>query len=789
MAKKHRIDMVSELTENQHNNGFIVLTTYCFDPFFFDICLLRALQENNPGAEIVVLVDGAQYELSYDRFTHNTGRSYHLVPVYLPKGVFHPKLFLFLSPDGKEGTVYVGSGNITLHGFTSNAELVTKIVLAPSKDGNLRITLIELLTGLLRKYVEEPKVATIFSDLMKGLEPTQPTESADVRTSSVLHNLNRPILQQMLERVGNVKARNALLMAPFLSRNPQVVINLSDGIKVGKVTLALQRGHHNLSDVSGYKKALTSKGVKFEVMESKFSEPSRQFHSKIIYLDGPEKCLLVGSPNLTSGALLETVESGNLECAVLHKGKDFAEILEDVKLTAPDDIKSLLKASEPTESPISSSIKILAADFDDIARTLIIKIEPLTGAANVDVTVEEPLGMIEDEFPHGKSEITLSVPQGIPKEVSVTCKGKTGRRRIFYDRHYFIKRIARSEASFDEISAKLYHDFSMDISELLAIISALARQTLEPDTTTGGRIETRPERKHYLPSRPKGISSPGSLLHDLEALLRWTNSRKGIQRDIEASSTGENSEELSAQSKYPSYLDQDEERTKLVIKILSSLNKIVMLSASTAKTSPSNAILSAQSILLDFFLRIFRQSVDVVVLQRLSQFIDENLQTIQVSDCGKSDLARFFARLAAMSYCYRYAFPHLYLRDVISCSEMAADRNYFEARRFAKELIERYYPEMGFDEENFMDAYCELLPHFLSPNDVFDEVCKIVENLISQTGPTGTELLGKTLLAIKNSHRFVLERLTKTVAERITGCSGMDSKKADYFAKFVSQDS
>ncbi len=81
MAKKDRINLIDEF-KSQKNNDYILLTTYTFDPIFFDNFLLRELIHNNPSSEIVVLVDSEQYERSYDEFTPFTGLKYHLVPIY-----------------------------------------------------------------------------------------------------------------------------------------------------------------------------------------------------------------------------------------------------------------------------------------------------------------------------------------------------------------------------------------------------------------------------------------------------------------------------------------------------------------------------------------------------------------------------------------------------------------------------------------------------------------------------------------------------------------------------------
>lgn len=96
MAQDDRLNLIKEFSE-QKNNKIIILTTFNFDPFFFDSYLLPSLRENNRLAEIVVLVDDGQYHLASNSFTNITGVQYHLIPIRLPRGVFHPKFFMFIS--------------------------------------------------------------------------------------------------------------------------------------------------------------------------------------------------------------------------------------------------------------------------------------------------------------------------------------------------------------------------------------------------------------------------------------------------------------------------------------------------------------------------------------------------------------------------------------------------------------------------------------------------------------------------------------------------------------------
>jgi hypothetical protein len=94
MAKTGKINLITEFSEVQEENDIIILTTFKFGPPFFDIFLMNKILENNPSAEIFILMDGNEYTQSYDSFTNHTGRTYHLIPVFCNKGVFHPKLSL-----------------------------------------------------------------------------------------------------------------------------------------------------------------------------------------------------------------------------------------------------------------------------------------------------------------------------------------------------------------------------------------------------------------------------------------------------------------------------------------------------------------------------------------------------------------------------------------------------------------------------------------------------------------------------------------------------------------------
>ena len=97
-----------------------LFTTYSLSLTFFESIVLRALREVE-CREIWVVADAEGYRSSLmERGSHGVGYEYHLVPVGLRNGVFHPKCCYLAGPDGD--LLVVGSGNLTFGGFGRNLE-------------------------------------------------------------------------------------------------------------------------------------------------------------------------------------------------------------------------------------------------------------------------------------------------------------------------------------------------------------------------------------------------------------------------------------------------------------------------------------------------------------------------------------------------------------------------------------------------------------------------------------------------------------------------------------------
>jgi hypothetical protein len=99
-----------------------LFTTYSLSLTFFESVILRLLRQSG-CREIWVVADAQGYQASLmERRSHGVGQEYHLVPVALPHGVFHPKCCYLEGSDGD--LLAVGSGNLTFGGFGRNLEVL-----------------------------------------------------------------------------------------------------------------------------------------------------------------------------------------------------------------------------------------------------------------------------------------------------------------------------------------------------------------------------------------------------------------------------------------------------------------------------------------------------------------------------------------------------------------------------------------------------------------------------------------------------------------------------------------
>lgn len=276
-----------ELLDGRYEHA--LLTTYSFNLRFFEEAVLRALWAAEVR-NVVVFVDYMQLgEALGDRAPSAAGRAYHLVAAHHALAAFHPKVILL---SGREGArLCVSSANLTADGLMRNAESLigfdshVKGHTAPIRQSG----------DLFRRLsVDAPAhsaaaIQAALSRLPEAVDEPSPF--------SLLHNLDRPLIEAF------PPGDTLTAIAPFVDADGSAAERLGERARLTVIVDAEQ----------------IAAGPGF--FAGPWAVDPRRFearlHGKAYELVTPTgRWTLIGSPNLSTPALLQRASAGNLEVAV-----------------------------------------------------------------------------------------------------------------------------------------------------------------------------------------------------------------------------------------------------------------------------------------------------------------------------------------------------------------------------------------------------------------------------------------------------------------------------------------
>ena len=280
----------------------VVILGFTLDLAFFErFCVPPARQL---GARVTVVADADQ--AMHDAVdVHFAGRSYQHGAAFLP-GAFHPKVAILL---GDEHVWFaIGSGNPTMAGWGHNHELWFVLRGRASAGPRVQAELGAWLQRLPDHVIMPSWIATTLVDVGRRMTPAKVDDThLDIH---LLHNLDTSIVH----KIPHLAATELRLAAPFVDPSGQAVRDLVDRAAPSRLRIALQR---DLSSYNG--PALLDSTAAVEDVEFRDVDDQRTMHGKLIEWTDPSGGVtaVVGSPNLTSAALLGSVGEGrNCELAV-----------------------------------------------------------------------------------------------------------------------------------------------------------------------------------------------------------------------------------------------------------------------------------------------------------------------------------------------------------------------------------------------------------------------------------------------------------------------------------------
>lgn len=361
IERQNIIKLLGDRTNVYHS---ALLTTYSFDPIYFEAVYLSTLRKLGI-TNVVVLMDASMY----DQLLSDSNYQCHRISQYnytlvrkenFHSGVFHPKVVLLFGEE--EGSLIVGSGNLTYSGLANNDEVWN----AFHVQGNNSIHYPLFYQAW--KYISQPanQTSSLVSrqiDWMLEQSPWlhQETTDSTVLLSSgeecaLLYNTaESTILDKLLLSIGDKRIVSIKVIAPFYDAEGDALSALKKQLAPKEMQCILDLERQS----APYSLLKTDTSTVFCKADS-----SNPLHAKIFELQAEDETwLLCGSANAGNMALGTGHYAFNDEvCILLHCNTQrnyIAELgLKYIALTQ-EERKSIIKPKQIEKEQNKLQVKFM----------------------------------------------------------------------------------------------------------------------------------------------------------------------------------------------------------------------------------------------------------------------------------------------------------------------------------------------------------------------------------------------------------------------------------------------
>lgn len=369
-----RLNLYEALLRESYDHG--VICTFEFDPAFFEQDCLDSLRALSHNGNLSVLLDRSTYDEvarlpGAERPTQANLR-YLLHPVSVP-GVFHPKIFLFVSRT--MGRLIFGSSNFTRRGLYSNAELVGCYDFEVDEDESLLPlfrSVYDFLTKVAARWPGEAFCSNLKAMAAEAgwLMPVE--EPPGGPEYEFLHNLEEPLWDQIAYRVPGA-AKTVSIVSRYFDKSPAILDRVYETLTPDKIRIYTQNSTTTLTR-EYLDHPLVREGVA-EIFLCVYEDDDQHqdLHAKAVAVEsGNEILLAFGSANFSTPALMRSAGAGNVEAMLLLHGlsrKRFKpERLFDpgrtaVRLVEAEALQTVVREPKPSLEP--NTIKLFEANLSE----------------------------------------------------------------------------------------------------------------------------------------------------------------------------------------------------------------------------------------------------------------------------------------------------------------------------------------------------------------------------------------------------------------------------------------
>jgi len=314
----------------------IITTFNAYLPFYEEVVLRRLIAAG--CTQNVVLMDARQCAASLaheSTWPRRAGIDYTLIPVLDP-GAFHPKILLRLGK--KQGSLFVGSHNLTVAGFGLNHELTNRFRY-DTKDRKTEGTAFADVAGLLRHFAStsSPELVSVLDSTLDAAPWIGKSHAAMDEAHVIGSQKNAASLWDQIRQHLPAAVRRVLVISPFFDDRFDFIRRVHSDLGSPEIIVGIDPD----TAYANAEKVGDLSGIRFVDLRGQLPSAGRRegvtsyLHAKALVFETDGSSFLVtGSANATSAALLAIGRHYNTECVVIRKLDDESGILEQLGLNA-----------------------------------------------------------------------------------------------------------------------------------------------------------------------------------------------------------------------------------------------------------------------------------------------------------------------------------------------------------------------------------------------------------------------------------------------------------------------
>ncbi len=312
-----------------------IFLTYTLNLGFFEQIIAPAL-ERAGCSNVLIIADPDGYSEAIEmgrKNVHNAGLRYVCTPLRRKGiGVQHAKMLFMAGPE--RGRLLIGSGNLTLHGYSRNLEVYSQFEYDhknPDPEAQLAFaTAWDLLQSIAK---EENFLSTVLRQMSVIAETADwlNERPAKLPNFDVWHNFQESIWQQLVnwrQQNGHsfTHVKSFRVFSPYFDQDTGMLCQLSQELRPDEVSVYFSRENTTLD--GNYLKKSWPEGQPspnlFDIKETREKQGTRLLHAKVIVgIEENGSWCLSGSANITRAAFLHSWHTGsNLEMVIFKATSD-----------------------------------------------------------------------------------------------------------------------------------------------------------------------------------------------------------------------------------------------------------------------------------------------------------------------------------------------------------------------------------------------------------------------------------------------------------------------------------